>query len=373
MKYIKEPLLIRCNDIIRGVISTHLFLFDGAAMKKTLDLFGSFFDPQDTRLDKLGDPLARLREVVDWEAFRPLLERVRPTERKSNAGAPRRDEVLMFKGLVIQIKGGEQAVFKIFRVVALFVIMLFAVVPAVMAEIDVSARHKKSCPIFFNSSESQFYIADDYLSTFEECGYGQPCYNITDLKRSFPAFYLDSQGSGQNDYSWAFRYLAEPEHTLRKISFNSIRSDNVSYSVGNEQDGYRNMSQGEFMFIKQREASLNYRCYLDDVVKRYPDILRSDSDREYHQRLRYAVLTDVAKNRLSELTLLDRISGYVIYSLISETAIFMYFWCFIIWLIYFVRGFLLRFIKYIRIFWINPVVSVCTRFFKRERDKFKNV
>ena len=71
-------------------------------MKKTLDLFGSFFAPQDTRLDKLGDPLARLGEVVDWEAFRPLLERVRPTERKSNAGAPRRDEVLMFKGLVIQ-------------------------------------------------------------------------------------------------------------------------------------------------------------------------------------------------------------------------------------------------------------------------------
>ena len=71
-------------------------------MKKTLDLFGSFFDPQDSRLDKLGDPLARLGEVVDWEAFRPLLTRLRPTARKSNAGAPRRDEVMMFKGLVIQ-------------------------------------------------------------------------------------------------------------------------------------------------------------------------------------------------------------------------------------------------------------------------------
>ena len=31
-----------------------------------------------------------------------MLKCVRPTERKSNAGAPRRDEVLMFKGLVIQ-------------------------------------------------------------------------------------------------------------------------------------------------------------------------------------------------------------------------------------------------------------------------------
>ncbi len=66
------------------------------------DMFGSFFDPQDARLDKLGDPLVRLDKVVDWSAFRSLLARLRPVERKSNAGAPRRDEVLMFKGLVIQ-------------------------------------------------------------------------------------------------------------------------------------------------------------------------------------------------------------------------------------------------------------------------------
>ena len=71
-------------------------------MKKTQDLFGSFFDLQDARLTKLKDPLVQLGEVVDWEAFRPLLSRLRPTSRKSKAGAPRRDEVLMFKGLVIQ-------------------------------------------------------------------------------------------------------------------------------------------------------------------------------------------------------------------------------------------------------------------------------
>ena len=70
--------------------------------KTTQDLFGSFFDLQDARLTKLKDPLAQLDKVVDWEAFRPLLARIRPTTRKSNAGAPRRDEVLMFKGLVIQ-------------------------------------------------------------------------------------------------------------------------------------------------------------------------------------------------------------------------------------------------------------------------------
>ncbi len=71
-------------------------------MKTTPDLFGSFFDLQDARLTKLKDPLVQLGEVVDWAAFRPLLARIRPAVRKSNAGAPRRDEVLMFKGLVIQ-------------------------------------------------------------------------------------------------------------------------------------------------------------------------------------------------------------------------------------------------------------------------------
>ena len=71
-------------------------------MKQAQDLFGSFFDPQDSRLDKLGAPLVRLGEVVDWESFRPLLSGIRPTSRKRTAGAPRRDEALMFKGLVIQ-------------------------------------------------------------------------------------------------------------------------------------------------------------------------------------------------------------------------------------------------------------------------------
>ncbi len=48
---------------------------------KTQDLFGSFFDPQDKRLAKLGDLLLRLAETVDWEQFRPLLERVKLSAR----------------------------------------------------------------------------------------------------------------------------------------------------------------------------------------------------------------------------------------------------------------------------------------------------
>ena len=51
----------------------------------------------------LGHRVVRcVTEAVDWESFRPSLARIKPSVRKSNAGAPRRDEVLMFKGLVIQ-------------------------------------------------------------------------------------------------------------------------------------------------------------------------------------------------------------------------------------------------------------------------------
>ena len=42
----------------------------------TSDLFGSLFDIQDSRLDKLGDPLIALGECIDWEGFRPTLEQV---------------------------------------------------------------------------------------------------------------------------------------------------------------------------------------------------------------------------------------------------------------------------------------------------------
>ena len=54
------------------------------------------------RIDKGGDPLMKLNRVVDWEAFRPLLMKVREKERKSNAGAKPYDVVLMFKALIIQ-------------------------------------------------------------------------------------------------------------------------------------------------------------------------------------------------------------------------------------------------------------------------------
>lgn len=54
------------------------------------------------QLDKGGDPLPRIRTMVDWKRFRPLLEVVRDKERKSSAGRKPFDVVLMFKVLILQ-------------------------------------------------------------------------------------------------------------------------------------------------------------------------------------------------------------------------------------------------------------------------------
>ncbi len=54
------------------------------------------------QLDAGGDPLPKLKKLVDWERFRPALEVVREKERKSNAGRKAFDVVLMFKVLVLE-------------------------------------------------------------------------------------------------------------------------------------------------------------------------------------------------------------------------------------------------------------------------------
>ena len=60
----------------------------------TRDIFGSLFDSQDIRLDKLGNPLIELDDAVDWEAFRPMLDKAHAKKRKSKLGAPRKDVVM---------------------------------------------------------------------------------------------------------------------------------------------------------------------------------------------------------------------------------------------------------------------------------------
>lgn len=53
-------------------------------------------------LKKHKEPLKRLNSVVDWEMFRPVLERALHHEAKGAGGRPAFDEVLMFKILVLQ-------------------------------------------------------------------------------------------------------------------------------------------------------------------------------------------------------------------------------------------------------------------------------
>lgn len=53
-------------------------------------------------LKKHKDPLKRLNSVVDWEMFRPVLERALHKDAKGPGGRPAFDEVMMFKILVLQ-------------------------------------------------------------------------------------------------------------------------------------------------------------------------------------------------------------------------------------------------------------------------------
>jgi IS5 family transposase len=64
----------------------------------------SFFDEAERldKLRKLGDPLVELTKYIDFEFFRPSLERIFAREKKSAAGRPPYDLVFMFKVLVLQ-------------------------------------------------------------------------------------------------------------------------------------------------------------------------------------------------------------------------------------------------------------------------------
>jgi IS5 family transposase len=57
-------------------------------------------------LSKTGDPLERLNAIIDWEIFRPILERLDSKERKSKAGRKPTCRILMFKMLVLQRLNG---------------------------------------------------------------------------------------------------------------------------------------------------------------------------------------------------------------------------------------------------------------------------
>jgi IS5 family transposase len=64
----------------------------------------TFFDEAERleKLSSLGDPLVHLTQSIDFELFRPSLEKVFTREKHSSAGRPPKDVVLMFKMLVLQ-------------------------------------------------------------------------------------------------------------------------------------------------------------------------------------------------------------------------------------------------------------------------------
>jgi IS5 family transposase len=62
----------------------------------------SDFNKRLQRIDKAGDPLSQLNTSIDWEQFRPILEKARKKPKKSNAGAKGYDVILLFKMLILQ-------------------------------------------------------------------------------------------------------------------------------------------------------------------------------------------------------------------------------------------------------------------------------
>ena len=68
----------------------------------------SLFDLENryASLSKTGDPLERLNAIIDWELFRPILERMDAKARKSNAGRKPTCRILMFKMLILQRLNG---------------------------------------------------------------------------------------------------------------------------------------------------------------------------------------------------------------------------------------------------------------------------
>jgi IS5 family transposase len=63
-----------------------------------------FFDVEKKlqELSELGDPLERLNKAIDWQQFKPVIVRAFRKERKSNAGRPPFDYLMMFKIIVLQ-------------------------------------------------------------------------------------------------------------------------------------------------------------------------------------------------------------------------------------------------------------------------------
>ncbi len=65
----------------------------------------TFFDYEDRleKLSKLGDNLEKLNSRIDWEMFRPIINKVFRKKDKVLGGRPPYDYILMFKILILQV------------------------------------------------------------------------------------------------------------------------------------------------------------------------------------------------------------------------------------------------------------------------------
>lgn len=64
----------------------------------------SIFDESErlSKLSKLGDNLEKLNSVINWEIFRSIIDRALASDKKSNAGRPPFDHILLFKIIILQ-------------------------------------------------------------------------------------------------------------------------------------------------------------------------------------------------------------------------------------------------------------------------------
>lgn len=63
-------------------------------------MFGEHFRLE--KLSKQGDPLEKLDNVIDWNIFSPILQKLDNQDKKNNAGAKPYSPLLMFKILILQ-------------------------------------------------------------------------------------------------------------------------------------------------------------------------------------------------------------------------------------------------------------------------------
>jgi len=58
-------------------------------------------DREYARIEKLGDKLAKIEPLIDWENFRPIIKDMYDNK-SERGGRPNNDEVVMIKMLVLQ-------------------------------------------------------------------------------------------------------------------------------------------------------------------------------------------------------------------------------------------------------------------------------